>query len=197
MSDEQNEHTEMSALKASLRAVTEERNRLRQEVNTWKESAATWEARDKSLTEQVKKLKTDLKITRSGHDQDLHLTGMGIDSKSGRRAIRREYEDALSNVAEGAEAPTFGDFVNELKEDPFWGRWFSIDKDKPAAPVEKSKPRQKPASNPNAGATQPKTPTGGYHCRELSRLARQARHQGRAAVSGTVEKTRHHQVISY
>ena len=50
MSDEQKEHTEMSALKASMRAVTEERNRLRAEVNTWKESGATWEARDKTLT---------------------------------------------------------------------------------------------------------------------------------------------------
>ena len=85
--------------------------------------------------------------------------------KRGRRAIRREYADALSEVAEGGEAPAFADFVGELREDPLFGRWFSTAADKSveksaqtAEPVEKSKPKRKPASNPNAGTTTPKPP---------------------------------------
>lgn len=187
MSDEQKEHTEMSALKASMRAVTEERNRLRAEVNTWKESGARWEARDKTLTEQVGKLQSELNSTKSHHEQDLHLSGLGITSKRGRRAIRREYSDALADLGEGAEAPVFGAFVDELKADPLYGRWFSepVDKsvDNSAAPVDKPKTRRKPAANPNAGAAQPKTPVGQMTSEAYGNLrAKHGRKAGRVAL---------------
>lgn len=187
MSDEQNEHTEMSALKASMRAVTEERNRLRQEVNTWKESGATWEARDKNLSEQVARLQGELASTKTHHEQDLHLSGLGITSKRGRRAIRREYSDTIADLGEGAEAPAFGAFVDELKADPLYGRWFSTDADKPADnPAEAAAPpkaRRKPAANPNAGAAQPKAPVGQMTAEAYSNLrAKHGRKAGRVAL---------------
>lgn len=187
MSDEQTEHTEMSALKASMRAVTEERNRLRQEVNSWKEQGATWEARDKNLSEQVAKLQGELASTKSHHEQDLHLSGLGITSKRGRRAIRREYSDAVADLAEGAEAPVFGAFVDELKADPLYGRWFSTDADKPAdKPAEAAAPpkaRRKPAANPNAGAAQPKAPVGQMTAEAYGNLrAKHGRKAGRVAL---------------
>ena len=187
MSDEQNEHTEMSALKASMRAVTEERNRLRQEVNTWKESGATWEARDKNLSEQVARLQGELASTKTHHEQDLHLSGLGITSKRGRRAIRREYSDTIADLGEGAEAPAFGAFVDELKADPLYGRWFSTDADKPADnPAEVAAPpkaRRKPAANPNAGAAQPKAPVGQMTAEAYSNLrAKHGRKAGRVAL---------------
>jgi len=186
MSDNDNSG-EISALKASLRAVTEERNKLRQEVNTWRETGATWEARDKSLTEQVAKLQTDLKSTNTRHEQDMHLSSLGISSKRGRRAIRREYADALSELGEGAERPAFADFVGELKEDPLYGRWFStgVDKsmEKSAAPVDKPKATRKPASNPNAGAGQPEAPAGALSVKGYNNLrAKHGRKAGRMAL---------------
>ena len=187
MSDEQKEHTEMSALKASMRAVTEERNRLRAEVNTWKEQGATWEASTKTLTEQVSKLQGELNSTKSHHEQDLQLSSLGITSKRGRRAIRREYSDALADLGEGADAPEFGAFVDELKTDPLYGRWFSTDAEKPAEkPAEAApaaKARRKPAANPNAGAAQPKAPAGNITAESYSTLrAKHGRKAGRVAL---------------
>jgi len=136
-----------SDLRAQLRAVSAERSRLAGELKTAQEQAAKFQA--------------DLKSSTTRHSQDMHLVSAGITSKRGRRAIRREYADALSEVSEGSEAPAFGTFVDDLKDDPLYGRWFStaVDKsaDKPAeaAPV---KPKRKPASNPNAGTVTPKPP---------------------------------------
>ena len=187
MSDEQKEHTEMSALKASMRAVTDERNRLRAEVNTWKEQGATWEASTKTLTEQVSKLQGELTSTKSHHEQDLQLSSLGITSKRGRRAIRREYSDAVADLGDGAEAPAFGAFVDELKEDPLYGRWFSTaadnsaEKSAEAAPAAKA--RRKPAANPNAGAAQPKAPAGNITAESYSTLrAKHGRKAGRVAL---------------
>ena len=141
-----------SDLRAQLRAVSAERSRLAAEL--------------KAAQEQAAKFQADLKSTTARHGQDMHLMSAGITSKRGRRAIRREYADALSEVAEGGEAPGFSDFVGELREDPLFGRWFSIAADnpaeKPAEPAETAakpvKPKRKPASNPNAGTTTPKAP---------------------------------------
>lgn len=140
-----------NSLRDSLRAVSAERSRLAAELKT--------------AQEQLSKLQGELKSTNARHSQDMHLVSAGITSKRGRRAIRREYADALSEVAEGGEAPAFADFVGELREDPLFGRWFSTGVDKSveksaqtAEPVEKSKPKRKPASNPNAGTTTPKPP---------------------------------------
>ena len=136
-----------SDLRAQLRAVSAERSRLAGELKTAQEQAA--------------KLQADLKSSTTRHSQDMHLVSAGITSKRGRRAIRREYADALSEVSEGSEAPAFGAFVDDLKDDPLYGRWFSTaadksaDKPAEAAPV---KPKRKPASNPNAGTVTPKPP---------------------------------------
>jgi len=136
-----------SDLRAQLRAVSAERSRLAGEL--------------KAAQEQAAKFQADLKSSTTRHSQDMHLVSAGITSKRGRRAIRREYADALSEVSEGSEAPAFGAFVDDLKDDPLYGRWFStaVDKsaDKPAeaAPV---KAKRKPASNPNAGTVTPKPP---------------------------------------
>lgn len=138
-------------LRAQLRAVSAERSRLAGEL--------------KAAQEQTAKLQADLKSTSARHTQDMHLVSAGITSKRGRRAIRREYADAVAEVADGAEAPAFADFVGELREDPLFGRWFSTAADKSVEksaqtvePVEKSKPKRKPASNPNAGTITPKPP---------------------------------------
>lgn len=137
-----------SDLRAQLRAVSAERSRLAGELKTAQEQAAKFQA--------------DLKSSTTRHSQDMHLVGAGITSKRGRRAIRREYADALSEVSEGSEAPAFGAFVDDLKDDPLYGRWFSPAIDKPvdnaAAPVDKPKTKRKPASNPNAGTVTPKPP---------------------------------------
>jgi len=115
----------------------------------------------KTAQEQAAKFQADLKSSTTRHSQDMHLVSAGITSKRGRRAIRREYADALSEVSEGSEAPAFGTFVDDLKDDPLYGRWFSTAADKPAdkpaeaAPV---KAKRKPASNPNAGTVTPKPP---------------------------------------
>ncbi len=199
MSDEQNEHTEMSALKASMRAVTEERNRLRQEVNTWKESGATWEARDKNLSEQVARLQGELASTKTHHEQDLHLSGLGITSKRGRRAIRREYADAVAEVADGAEAPAFADFVGELREDPLFGRWFSTAADKS---VEKSAQTVEPVEKVQAEAQASQQPQRRHdhtqaarhrdRRQELEGAASEAGARGSACCqSGTAEKQGH------
>jgi len=141
-----------SDLRAQLRAVSAERSRLAGEL--------------KAAQEQLAKMQADLKSTTARHGQDMHLMSAGITSKRGRRAIRREYADALSEVAEGGEAPGFSEFVGELREDPLFGRWFSTAADnsveKSAEAVETAakavKPKRKPASNPNAGTTTPKAP---------------------------------------
>lgn len=137
-----------SDLRAQLRAVSAERSRLAGELKTAQEQAAKFQA--------------DLQTSTTRHTQDMHLVGAGITSKRGRRAIRREYADALSEVSEGSEAPAFGAFVDDLKDDPLYGRWFSTAIDKPvdnaAAPVDKPKTKRKPASNPNAGTVTPKPP---------------------------------------
>ena len=136
-----------SDLRAQLRAVSAERSRLAGEL--------------KAAQEQAAKFQADLKSSTTRHSQDMHLVSAGITSKRGRRAIRREYADALSEVSEGGEAPAFGAFVDDLKDDPLYGRWFSTAADKPAdkpaeaAPV---KAKRKPASNPNAGTVTPKPP---------------------------------------
>lgn len=139
-----------SDLRAQLRAVSAERSRLAGELKTAQEQAAKFQA--------------DLKTSTTRHSQDMHLVSAGITSKRGRRAIRREYADALSEVSEGSEAPAFGTFVDDLKDDPLYGRWFSTAIDKPvdnaAAPVDKPKTKRKPASNPNAGTVTPKPPDG-------------------------------------
>ena len=135
--------------RAQLRAVSAERSRLAGELKTAQEQAAKFQA--------------DLKSSTTRHSQDMHLVSAGITSNRGRRAIRREYADALSEVSEGSEAPAFSTFVDDLKDDPLYVRWFSTAADKPvdkpaeAAPV---KPKRKPASNPNAGTVTPKPPDG-------------------------------------
>jgi len=138
-----------TSLRDSLRAVSAERSRLAGELKT--------------AQEQLVKMQADLKSTTARHGQDMHLMSAGITSKRGRRAIRREYADAVSEVAEGGEAPGFSDFVGELREDPLFGRWFSTAADNPAekppeAAAKPVKPKRKPASNPNAGTTAPKAP---------------------------------------
>jgi len=137
-----------TSLRDSLRAVTAERSRLAAEL--------------KAAQEQVGKLQADLKSTSARHTQDMHLVSAGITSKRGRRAIRREYADAVAEVADGAEAPAFGDFVGELREDPLFGRWFSTAADNPVEnsqqPMDNVKPTRKPASDPNAGTTTPAPP---------------------------------------
>ena len=138
-----------TSLRDSLRAVSAERSRLAGELKT--------------AQEQLVKMQADLKSTTARHGQDMHLMSAGITSKRGRRAIRREYADAVSEVAEGGEAPGFSDFVGELREDPLFGRWFSTAADNPVekppeAAAKPVKPKRKPASNPNAGTTAPKAP---------------------------------------
>ena len=117
MSDEQTEHTEMTAIKASMRAVTEERNRLRAEVNTWKEQGATWEASTATLTEQVSKLQGELNNTKSHHEQDLQLSGLGICElerigEVDEQSQRRQPVTAL-DLPDGAleDAGTLGELV--------------------------------------------------------------------------------------
>ena len=162
-----------TSLRDSLRAVSAERSRLAGELKT--------------AQEQLAKMQADLKSTTARHGQDMHLMSAGITSKRGRRAIRREYSDALADLGEGAEAPAFGAFVDELKTDPLYGRWFSTDAEKPAEkPAEAApaaKARRKPAANPNAGAAQPKAPAGNITAESYSTLrAKHGRKAGRVAL---------------
>jgi len=187
MSDNSNNSSELASLKASLRAVTEERNRYRSELNTMRETGATRETESKALTEQIARLQAELKSTRTRHEQDLHLTGLGISSTRGRRAIRREYAEAIAEIGEEGEAPAFADFVGELKEDPLYGGWFSTAADKSVDnaddAVDKSTKKRKPASDPNAGATQPKAPVGELTSKAYTNLrAKHGRRAGRVAL---------------
>jgi len=163
-----------TSLRDSLRAVSAERSRLAGELKT--------------AQEQLAKMQADLKSTTARHGQDMHLMSAGITSKRGRRAIRREYADALSEVAEGGEAPAFSEFVGELREDPLFGRWFSTAADnsveKPDEPATKPvKPKRKPASNPNAGTTAPKAPGAAVDLKAYSASRNQLGRRGAMAAN--------------
>tara|TARA_R110000824_G_scaffold34756_3_gene109909 strand:- start:358 stop:987 length:630 start_codon:yes stop_codon:yes gene_type:complete len=166
-----------TSMRDSLRAVSAERSRLAGELKT--------------ANEQLTRVQADLKSTTTRHNQDMHLVGAGITSKRGRRAIRREYTDALSEVADGGESPAFGAFVEELKDDPLYGRWFSTATDKP---VDKSfgavdnvpKVKRTPASNPNAGTTTPRPP--GAVVDTASYTASRNQLGGRGAMSANMEQ---------
>ena len=158
MSEETN--PEVERLKASLRAVSAERDRYKGEAQTWQTNAATFEQQVNTLKpfqERVTALEGELKQTRQTADQDITLTGLGITSKRARRAIRREYSAELSELGDGAEAPAFGDFVEGLKGDQFFGRLFT-DPTTTTKATATTKAPAKPPVNPNAGAAQPKTP---------------------------------------
>ena len=93
------------------------------------------------------------------------------------------------NAFEGAVIVVSHDraFVDELKADPLYGRWFSTDADKPAdKPAEAAAPpkaRRKPAANPNAGAAQPKAPVGQMTAEAYGNLrAKHGRKAGRVAL---------------
>ena len=166
-----------TSLRDSLRAVSAERSRLAGELKT--------------AQEQLAKMQADLKSTTARHGQDMHLMSAGITSKRGRRAIRREYADALSEVAEGGEAPGFSDFVGELREDPLFGRWFSTAADNPAEKSPEAvetaakpvKPKRKPASNPNAGTTAPKAPGAAVDLKAYSASRSQLGRRGAMAAN--------------
>ena len=151
---------ETADLRAQIRALSAERN-------DWKARAQEASGKVQALTstieeltpyrDQVASLQGELKESRARHSQDIHLTGLGISSDRGRRAIRREWKDTLAELGEGVEAPEFATFVEDLKADPFYGRWFEA----PAAKTPEKppvKPKTKPASNPNGGAATPKAP---------------------------------------
>jgi hypothetical protein len=192
MSDET--HPDIERLKASLRAVTSERDRYKQEASTWQNAAATFEQQVAALSpfkEQVTALQGELKQTRTTHEQDLTLTGMGITSTRARRAIRREYGAELAELGEGAEPPPFETFVESLKGDQFFGRLFSA----PEQTAEAAASRQpvKPAVNPNAGTGQPKAPDTPL---DLAAYQEVRSRQGPRAASALLEQLKKQGIVS-
>ena len=165
----------IAELRKSLKAVTGERSTLKASVE--------------ELTpyrDQVASLQTQLKTTQTRHDQDLHLTGLGISSKRGRRAIRREYSDHVEELGDG-DAPEFSAYVEELKTDPLYGRWFEkpSEKREGEGKEEKTKAKRKPAGDPNGGAGTPKQPTGPINLKQYNEVKRA---MGAAAALALVDK---------
>lgn len=169
--------------RSQLRAVSAERSRLRDEL--------------KAAQEQITALKTAQTQNASRYEQDLHLTGLGITSKRGRRAIRREYADAIAE-ANGDDKPQFGEFVQELRDDPLYGRWFSTAADKPvdnaAAAVDKVVKKRKPAGNPNGGATAPKQPAADITLEDYR--ARRAKLGRSGALAASLEALKKQGIVS-
>ena len=182
---------ELESMKASLRAVTEERNRLRSDLQTWKQTASTWESKATALEplqDQIGKLQAELQSTTQRHEQDLHLTGLGISSKRARRAIRREYQAEMSETAEGTEPPAFGEFLESLKQDQAFSAWFTPAQSKPAQPAQPASQTRQPASRPNAGADQPKPPAGAMTRESYATLRRTRGRQGTQAALELLKK---------
>lgn len=165
----------IAELRKSLKAVTTERSALKASVEELT-----------PFRDQVASLQTQLKTTQTRHDQDIHLTGLGITSKRGRRAIRREYSDHVEELGDG-DAPEFSAYVEELKTDPLYGRWFEKPEEKregEEGKEEKGKKR-KPAGNPNGGAGTPKQPTGPINHKQYNEIIRT---QGVKAALALVDK---------
>ena len=161
----------IAELRKSLKAVTAERSTLKasvEELTPFRDRAAG--------------LETLLKTTQTRHGQDLYLTGLGITSPRGRRSIRQEYGHHVEELGEGVEAPEFPAFVEELKGDDLFGRWF-----KPAEPEAepKTKAKRKPAGDPNGGAGTPKAPTGPITHKQYGEIKRS---QGVKAALALVDK---------
>ena len=166
----------IAELRKSLKAVTTERSALKASVEELS-----------PYRDQVASLQAQLKTTQTRHDQDLHLTGLGITSKRGRRAIRREYSDHVEELGDGAEAPEFSSFVEELKGDDLFGRWFKriVEKREGEEGKEEKGKRRKPAGDPNGGAGTPKQPTGPITHKQYSEVKRS---QGVKAALALVDK---------
>ena len=137
-----------SDLRTQMRAIASDRSRLAGEC-------ARLTAELKTATERGATLQGQIKAQGTRHDQDLHLSGLGISSSRGRRAIRREYNDALSELGENDEAPPFSEFCEELKDDQLYGRWFAPAQATPETPTTT---KRRPASDPNAGTSPPQPP---------------------------------------
>ncbi len=163
----------IAELRKSLKAVTGERSTLKASV----EELAPYR-------DQVASLQTQLETTKTRHGQDLYLTGLGITSERGRRAIRREFSDHVDELVDGAEAPKFSAYVEELKTDPLYGRWFEP-AEKGEGKEEKTKAKRKPAGDPNGGAGTPKQPTGPITHKQYGELKRS---QGVKAALALVDK---------
>jgi len=156
----------IESLKAQIRGLSSERDRYKADASSWQTKAteassqiATLQGQVTNLTpfqEQVSALKADIQRTNTRADQEVALAGMGITSTRARRLIRREYTSEVADLADGAEAPKFGAFVETLKADTFFGNLFSGTATEPAKPKEKEKRR--PAADPNGGTTTPREP---------------------------------------
>ena len=164
----------IAELRKSLKAVTGERSTLKASV----EELAPYR-------DQVASLQTQLETTKTRHDQDLHLTGLGINSKRGRRAIRREFSDHIDELGDGAEAPKFSAYVEELKTDPLYGRWFEKREGEEGKEEKGKGKKRKPAGDPNGGAGTPKAPTGPINHKQYTALVQS---QGAKAALALVGK---------
>ena len=133
-------------MREQIRAVTQQRDEF-------KARAAALEP----LQEQVSALQTQLKTVTTRHEQDLHLTGLGITSKRAQRVLRREYQAEIAELGD-AEPPAFADYLETLKNDQVFGVWFPSDAPAAAeaAPAPAAPAPRKPASSPNAGTDEPK-----------------------------------------
>lgn len=157
---------QVDQLKTSLRAVTSERDKWKNEFNTSTERFKDYDA----VKAERDKLQTSLSNFKADTAHRLALADAGVKGKRARRMLMREYTEEHADVAADAR-PQMAEWLKTVADDPVLSAFLPKpaaasdeggDKGKGAAPKEapKSKPKPKPkpkgtGADPNAGADQP------------------------------------------
>ena len=143
---------DLNNIRQSLRAVSQERNGLKERLAAMEaelETLRPFKAKAEEVEQQFNAFKQE-----SGHQ--LSLAELGITSQRARRALLREYKD---DTAEMEEKPTLTEWANTVRDDPFFSRFFPATEpatepeteDKPAAPRRERPPAKGADGDPNGG----------------------------------------------
>lgn len=153
---------ELRDLKRSLRGVSGERDKLKNELNTVSERFKDYDA----VKAERDKLQTSLSNFKADTAHRLALADAGVKGKRARRMLMREYTEEHADVAADAR-PQMAEWLKTVADDPVLSAFLPKpaaasdeggDKGKGAAPktAPKSKPKPKgTGADPNAGADQP------------------------------------------
>lgn len=153
---------QVDQLKTSLRAVTGERDKWKNEFNTSTERFKDYDA----VKAERDKLQTSLSNLKTDTAHRLALADAGVKGKRARRMLMREYTEEHADVAADAR-PQMAEWLKTVADDPVLSAFLPKpatasdeggDQGKGAAP--KKAPKPKPAlkgttTDPNAATDQP------------------------------------------
>lgn len=143
---------DLNNIRQSLRAVSQERNGLKERLAAMEaelETLRPFKAKAEEVEQQFNAFKQE-----SSHQ--LSLAELGITSQRARRALLREYKD---DTAEMEEKPSLTEWANSVKDDPFFSRFFPATEpaaepeaeDKPAAQRRERQTAKGADGDPNGG----------------------------------------------